>query len=178
MAEKARVHSIQALTDFRPALVKFQEEVSTALMSAEADAGRMVLRLRTQMQPYWKKQIRVRTDELQRAKSKLIAKQAAKPGESRSTVDERKAVEKAKRRVQEAEEKHEATRRWIRRLEKEQAKYSGGVQALKSFVAAEVPRGLAELDRMIRALEAYTQLAAPRAPVDEPGRGRAGKDDA
>lgn len=173
MAERARVHAIESIAEFRPALVKFQEEVSTALMSAESDAGRTVLRLRSHWLPYWKKQIRVRNDELQRAKSKLIAKEASKPGEARSTVDERKAMEKAKRRVQEAEAKYANTSRWIRKLEKEQVKFSGGVQPLKTFVGMEIPRGITEIDRVLKALEAYAQLAAParsEAPSDRKGK--------
>ena len=92
MAERARVHAIEAVSGFRPALVQFVEECRSALVSAEADAGRTASRIRADRYPYWKKQIRVRQDELKRAKTELIMKQAMKdPDEARSTVEERKA---------------------------------------------------------------------------------------
>ena len=169
MGNKARVHAIEAVADLKPAMIKFQEECSAALMGAESDAGRMELRLRTERLPYWKKQIRVRQDELLRAKSELIAKQATKDGDQRSSVEERKAVEKAKRRVEEAQQKYETTRGWLRRLEQEAIKYQSGVQPLKTFLSTEAVRSIAELERMVAALEAYAALTAKPAEGGKKG---------
>lgn len=165
MAERARVHAIDALTRFRPALVNFVDECRTALVSAEADAGRAISRIRSERYPYWKKQIRVRQDILNRAKTELVMKQAMRePDEARSTVEERKAVERAKRAVQEAEQKTLACQQWIRRLEKEQSKFRAAISSLRRAIDADMPRAIAELDRMATALEEYTKLGGRRPP--------------
>lgn len=175
MAEKARVHAIDALTRFRPALVNFVDECRTALMSAESDSGRAISRIRSDRYPYWKKQIRVRQDELNRAKTELAMKQAMRePDEARSTVDERKAVEKARRRVAEAEEKTRTCQRWIRELEREQTKFQAQVSALRRVLDLDMPRAIAELDRMATALEGYTKLRGPK-PAARPRGGSAAK---
>lgn len=171
MAQRARVHAIEAVSGFRPALVKFAEECRAALVSAEADAGRTVSRIRADRYPYWKKQIRVRQDELQRAKTELIMKQAMRePDEARSSVEERKAVDRARRRVAEAEEKTKTCTRWMRLLEKEQTKFRSEISALKRVIDMEMPRAIAELDRMAVALEEYTKLGKAR-PAGKPGAG-------
>ena len=147
MADRARVHSIDVLEKFRPALVKFVDECSAAIVSAEADAGRAVMRIRGERLPYWKKQIRVRQDEFTRAKSELAMKQVMKDGDdARADADQRKLVEKARRRVTEAEDKYAKCRSWARRLEKEQSTFSAQVGALKRVLETEMPRAIAELE--------------------------------
>jgi hypothetical protein len=164
MADRARVHSIDALGKFRPALVTFVDECSAALVSAEADAGRAVMRIRGEREPHWKRQIRVRQDELNQAKRELSMKQIMKDGDdARPDADQRKLVEKAKRRVAVAEEKHRLCKRWARKLEKEQSNFHAQVGALRRVLDMEMPRALAELDRMAQALEDYTKLKAPGA---------------
>ncbi|MAY75035.1 MAG: hypothetical protein CMJ31_10035 [Phycisphaerae bacterium] len=166
MADKARVHAIESLRGFRPALVEFSEACNAALTSAEADAGRVLQRLRSERLPYWKKQIRVRHDEVQRARSEISIKAVVRE-DARATVDDRKALEKAQRRLKEAESKYEETRRWIRVLDKEQTKFSGAVQSLKSAVSADLPRAVAELDRLAGSLEEYAAIGSKRRKTSE-----------
>ena len=162
MADRARVHSIDALQKCRPALVTFIEACSAALVSAEADAGRAVMRIRGEREPHWKRQIRVRQDELNQAKKELAMKQLMKDGDdARPDADQRKIVEKARRRVAVAEEKHRLCKQWSRKLEKEQSNFHAQVGALRRVLEMDMPRALAELDRMAQALEDYTKLNAP-----------------
>ncbi len=169
MADRARIHSIDALQRFRPSLVTFVEECTAALVSAEADAGRVVMRIRGERLPYWKKQIRVRQDELNRAKTELAMKQIMKePDDARADADQRKLVEKARRRVAVAEEKYAKCQRWARQLEKEATNFRAQVGALKRVLEMEMPRAIAELDRMSLALEDYTKLGAGKRPAGKP----------
>lgn len=164
VADKARVHAVESLRDLKPALVSFAEDVAVALTSAEADATRAAMRLRSERLPYWKKEVRVREEALTRAKTEMSMKKIMRDGEDRTSVDDRKAVDKAKARVEEARAKLETTMRWVRELDKEATRFSGQVQPLKSFVAAEMPRAIAELERLTGALEAYVAIGAKPAP--------------
>jgi len=173
MADRARVTSIEAIEAFRPSLIRFTEETATALTSAESDAGRTALWLRGEMLPYWKKQVRIRQEDLTRAKSKLTIRQAEKEGEARSTVDEVKAVERAKRRLAEAEDKFARTRQWARRLEKAQDDFRGAIGSFKTILDYEMPKALASLDYSIGKLDDYTKVRrAPAGSAPEPGQGR------
>jgi hypothetical protein len=174
MGGKAKVYAVGALRDLRPALVKFEESCRVALLSAESDATRVLMRLRSDRLPYWTRQIREREEELTRVKSEISMKQVMRGPEHRATVDDRKAADKARARVAEAREKLDTTHRWIRVLEKEANAFSGAVQPLKGAVAAELPRAIAELDRMASALEAYLAIGAKRkAAPGSPGDGSA-----
>lgn len=162
MADRARVHSVEVLARFRPALVKFVDECQAAIVSAEADAGRAVMRIRNDRLPHWKKQIRVREDELNTAKRELAMKKIMRDADdARADVDQVKAVEKAKRRVAEAQEKTRLCMQWARKLDKEQSNFRGQVGALKRVLEMDMPRALEELDRMSLALEDYTKLGSP-----------------
>lgn len=168
MAKRAKVYAVDALTRFRPALIKFVDECSAALVSAEADSGRVVMRIRGERYPYWKKQIRVRQDELVRAKSELAMKKVMRDADdARSDVDQVKAVERAQRRVAEAEEKTRLCKEWARKLEKEQNNFRGQVGALRRILESDMPIAIAELDRMVAALEDYLKTGGPR-PAGKP----------
>ncbi|RMH27097.1 MAG: hypothetical protein D6692_08180 [Planctomycetota bacterium] len=154
MAESARVTSIEALTEFRPALIRFGEEAQAALVSVGSNAAMLVETLRRERLPHWKREIRIRSEEAVRANTKLIQQTASES--PRPSVDARKAYELAKRRVKEAEDKYEHTQRSIRALEKEIEQYRTAIQPMASIVRASVPKAVARIDRSVAALDAYT----------------------
>ncbi len=166
MAERrgaARVTSIDAPARFRPALVKFIEEARSAIGSCQSDAGRALEWIRREQTPYWRREVRVRTDALTKAKSEVIRK-ASTPtptGAPPSTVEERKAAAKAQRALEEAQERLENCQAQERRLQRAIEEYKGGVQELASLLAADLDEAVHTLDRMTAALEAYVTLAPP-----------------
>jgi len=163
MAKRAKVYAVDALKRFRPALIAFIDECTVALVSAEADVGRVVMHIRNNRYPYWKKQIRVRQDEFVRAKSELAMKKIMHdPDDARSDVDQVKAVEKARRRVAEAEEKTLLCKQWARKLEQEQSNFQGQASALRRILETDTPHAIAELDRMAGALEDYLKMGPAR----------------
>jgi len=162
MSQGARVTSIAALREFRPALIKFVEEARAALLAAESDAIRTIEWLRRDMAPFWKREIRRRQDDVVRAKTDLINKQRSATGDPRSAVEERKALERAQRRLEEAHAKVEHTRHWIRQLEKEHMAYKGAAQGLAGQLVTLEERALHDLDRMAEALEQYVALSVPK----------------
>jgi len=156
MCAKVRVTNTQALVDFRPSLIQFKEDVERALTSPGSDAMRVLSWLQGDRLSHWKREIRVRSEAAVVAKSKLT--QQISSSQPRPSVDARKEYEKAKRRVHEAEEKLESTKRAINKLRKEIDYYRGAVQAMASVARADMPRALGRLDGQIRALDEYTQL--------------------
>lgn len=163
MNTTARVESIDALRDLRAAVLKFVEQVRVALDEAGSQARRAQTWVQRDQAVYWQAQIRRRQDEMNRARLALLAKQAQKApdGGGPSCVEERKALELARRRLEQANQKAAAVRQWIPRLEREVHGYMAVTSGLGRMVDLEGPRVAAQLDGMIDALERYLALSPP-----------------
>lgn len=171
MTQGAKVESIDSLKVFRVALIKFAETANIALGDAESEVQRVQMWLENEQQSYWQQQIRKRTEILGRAKEALRMKKVFKDasGSRQSYIDEEKAVQKATRDLQEAEQKLIAVKQWARKFQKEAAAYKGSVQRLSTFVLSDIPVAVSKLDRMAAALQAYVQLIAPTIEIPIPG---------
>lgn len=156
MCAKARVTNTQSLADFRPAIIRFKEDVERALTSPGSDAMRVLSWLQGDRLSHWKREIRVRSEAAVVAKSKLTQQVASQ--QPRPSVDARKEYERAKRRVREAEEKLESTKRAINKLRKEIDYYRGAIQPMASVARADMQTALGRLDGQIRALDDYTRV--------------------
>lgn len=156
MCAKARVTDTQALADFRPSIIQFKEDVERALTSPGSDAMRVLSWLQGERMSHWKREIRVRSEAAVVAKSKLT--QQVSSQQPRPSVDARKEYERAKRRVREAEEKLDSTKRAINRLRKEIDYYRGAIQPMASVARADMQTALGRLDGQIRALDEYTRV--------------------
>ncbi len=163
MSEQARVDSVERLKEFRIQLCRHAEMIQTAMSEAEQDIHRTRNWLHQDQQIYWKSEFRKRTELYHRAKLILKQRQNEKTplGGRYSCVDEKKAADAAKRRLEEAEQKIANVRRWLRQLDKEADEYKAVVQKLGRYIEADVPRSLARLDQMIAALEAYFSVGVP-----------------
>jgi len=164
MSEVARVESVDALKEFRVYLIKFAETANGALGDAESEVQRMQMWLENDQMSHWTSQLRKRTEAVSRAKEALRMKKVFKDatGGRASYVDEEKALAKATRALEEAEQKMAATKAWARKFPKEAAAFKGSIQRMSTFVLADVPVATAKLDRMTAALKAYLAFAAPQ----------------
>lgn len=162
MSQAARVESIERLKDLRVALCLFAESARTGLLEADSEIQRVGLWLKNEQLRYWKSQIVSRSELLTRAKIALNQKKLTKTplGGHYSCVDEEKALQLARRRLEEAETKLANVQKWNRRLDEEVFEYKGQVQALGRMVDSELPTAIARLDRMIESLESYVSLKA------------------
>lgn len=174
MASPARVTSIEALRRFSGALVRFEEEAGMALAQADTEALRTIDWLKGDRLAYWKAEKTRREEALKTARSQLSRAQTMTSELSpKSFVDQKKAVERAKRAVEEAEQKQAATRRWIRELSKEYMMYKGRVQPLATDLSARIPAARHTLEQMATRLDEYTQIEAPTSQ-SQPATGQVG----
>lgn len=158
MEGAARITSVDALSAARAAFVKFKAEATAALIESEAELQRTLLWLRHDQTAYWQRQIRSRQELLTRAKTDLYRKQVAQDRDIRIGVDQKKAVEKAKRDLDAAEQKLAAVRRWIGILDKELVLYRGECQGLSTMLEGGMPEAIARVDAMMDAVAAYMSV--------------------
>src|SRR5438552_7805584 len=147
---EARVESVDAIKSFRRAWLKFAETANVALTEAEADAVGTLRWLETEQRTWWQNQVRKSTDLVSRCEEALRHKKIFKDASGRtpSAVDEEKALAKAKRMKEIAEEKLGNVRKYAPRLTREIALYKGQAQRLATFVADDIPTAAAKLDKI------------------------------
>jgi hypothetical protein len=160
MSNGAEVGSIDAVRQFRAALVTFAEEAREALGSYEMEVGRALQWLLESQPQYWKQQVRICEDRVTEAKIELERCRASKlpGGETPSCMEEKKSLERARQRWQYVQDKIAATRKWGYVAQREESEYSGRASQLSTLFDAEVPRALAMLERALASLEAYTRV--------------------
>jgi len=167
----AEITSFAVLHDWYAALAAFRTEAQDALTMLALSLQRAADWLGEQQQ-YWQRQIRICEEEVTQAKTELRNRQCPDFHGNRpdSTVQE-KNLRKAQARLEFAEERMAAVRRWMVQLPKEIcAAYDGPAGRLAFFLEGELPSGLAQLDRQMTALEQYANLQAPVAVAVEPAK--------
>lgn len=167
---EAKVESIEAIANFKRALFKFAEAANAALTDAEADMVGVHRWLEHEQRVYWQNNVRKATELVARCEDALRQKRIFKDSSGRtpSAVDEEKALAKARRMKEHAEQRLENVKRYTPRLQREIMLYKGQVTRLATFVAADIPAAAAKLDKMVAALDAYVNLAGVDASVQSP----------
>jgi hypothetical protein len=161
MSDSAKVSSLDAIRDFRVALMSFAEEATVALSEATSDAQRSVWYITTDCKAHWQRELKKRNEKLNQAKAELFKKQMESNDTRTSAVVERKNVAKWEAAVNQAEEKLRAIKRWTTELERQFMLFKAGVQGISNIVAGDLPNATARMQRMILALEQYIQMQAP-----------------
>jgi hypothetical protein len=160
MSNTARVDSIDALRQFRVALIKFAEEANVALGSAESEMQRTMGWLEREQLSHWQFQIRKRQEALGRAQEALRMKKLFPDASGRTPtpIEEEKAVRRCKAAIEEAEQKLSNVKKYTRVLQREIMNYKGGVQRFSTLIGSEVPVAISRLDKMAGMLERYVAL--------------------
>jgi hypothetical protein len=161
MTQAAHVTSIDALEEFRTALLKFGNEAQAALCAAELEIRRTLDGLDQQLRR-WQTELRVRQEEVVRAKAELSRRKwGHRDGGGPGTTDQEIALAKAQERLREAETKIETIRRWQRLLPREVHEYEGPARVLAAWLEANLRHTTAILESKIATLEAYAALLPP-----------------
>jgi len=172
MSESAHVESLDALKEFKAALITFGVDAQDALAAAESQIQRVLDGLE-QQRKHWLAEVRQRQEELTRAKAVLVQKRWGHPdGRGPGITDAELAVRHAEQRLREAEAKVETVKRWLLHLPREIGEYQGPARRLGGWIDADLKIGVALLDRRLGALEAYLTPSSP--PPGEPAASAAG----
>lgn len=157
MGEQVKVADVETIERFRAQLIQAAETFGLALEEAEGDIERTMAWLETDRPDTWRRQIRKAQDKVVECKSALFRKQEIKatPEARPSVVDERKALERAQRRLEFCEEKLRSTKRWSTELPRQMVVFKGALSGMHVMIDRDVPRINAMLKRMTEHLEEY-----------------------
>jgi hypothetical protein len=159
MGVSARLHSAQALQDFRGNLAEFRLEVIEALAAADAGLQQLFDWLE-QQRKHWGHEAQKRSEVVMRARRELEERRHTHARDHRGCTDQEQAYRKARQRLQEAEDKGQRCRFWLRLLPQHQVEYDGPARMLAGMMETEVVRALALLRQKLDLLQEYTQVQA------------------
>ncbi len=166
MAKSARVLNVEDVDSLAAALVRFAEEAQAALADLDLELRRASQWIEQDRPRYWEAQVRRGWEELARARreleqARLIHRVDEVPS---SCIEQKKALQRAQKRLDLAMEKQRLVRQWAYRTAKQAEEYRGKVGPLAEWLGTEYPRALAALRRMARALESYISQQAFATP--------------
>ncbi len=169
MSELARVHSIEAIRTFRDNLATFIEDARHGLDATDMEIRRSTNWLTQDMFQYWRGEIKRRNEEVSSARVALHRKQMMKMSAATAyDTEEKEALQKATRRLREAEMKSDLVKRWIPNWQHAVAEYQGHGRPMGDTLAGDLQKALILLQKMTDALDAYVAMAPPSAPASAP----------
>ena len=160
MNRQADVNSIDSIRRFRVALQQYGDTVQDIVATLQCELQRAVDWFEQDRMSFWPAEVRKANDHLVEALNQLEMKQlAVDRSDAPSCYDEKKAVERAKRRLRYAEERVQRTRHWLRIVKHEVDEFKGLMAKLGHLSESDVPRAAAALERMTQALDRYAKTS-------------------
>lgn len=163
MSRFARVTSIDVLQTTAIALHKFRGEAAAAIDDLNAEIRRALEWIHHDRKEYWTQQLR-RSNE-QMAEARLQWQQARVSrrieGHEPACIDEQRAFEKAKRRVEMVDEKVRAVQHWQRAIEQAIDELQPSRTQFTIWLDSDLPKAVAALNRMSESLGNYVSLGTP-----------------
>ena len=159
MAERAQVTSFEAVESFRADLIVFLTRARAVLEEASDDVLRTRLWVQNDQRRLWEGETRVRYRKLEEARAELFNAKLSQFQDS--TALQLMAVQRAERAAREAEAKLALLKKWDRDLENRTDPLVKQVTQLHGFLTIDMGRAVAYLVQVVKALEAYADVASP-----------------
>lgn len=161
----ANVRDIQAIRDFRAALIKFADQAESALQSLQTETNRALEWIEHDRPHYWTVQVRKAFDLVAATRTALNACQMRTvAGRRPSCIEEKQAYEKAKRRLQHCQEQVERIKRWNVKIYHDADEFRGRLAGLRRVLDHDLPQAQALLEKTATILESYADVERPPSP--------------
>lgn len=165
----ANVQSIEAIRDFRSSLIVFAQHVNESLESMKEQVFYAVDRIESESPRYWHQQELKSFDGISEARVQLETGKMRKQmdGFRPSLIEEKKALETAKKRLTYCQEKVRLVKATAVKVRHEADEFQGRMSQLERLVEYDLPKMVGLLDGMLKALEAYAEVSTK--DIDESG---------
>jgi len=158
VSHAANLTSIDSLGTLKATLQQFDAKVRDAIIQLNLSARRPLEWIEHDRSQYWPREVRKAIDAVSEARLTLARAQATTdPNDHRSCYEERKQLDKAKRRLELAESKVVAVRRWKLELRKEVEELEVQSAKLQNYLDSDLSQAILALARMADALDRYVQ---------------------
>ena len=157
MADSAKIKSVDALREFREALLTFIDDARNALTAVEMENRRITEWVNHTQKFYWINEVKRRREKMNEIRGELHRKKLAGGNETEA----KEAVRIANARLREAENKVEIVKKSAPLLQHAIDEYLGLARPLGDMLTGDLEKALAKLENMARALEAYLATSLP-----------------
>jgi hypothetical protein len=161
MAEKAQITSVEAIEAFRAKLIVYLGQARPVLDETAGELVRTRLWLQNEQRAFWEQELRRRERRLEEAKQELFNATISSIPTGTSALLQM-AAQRAQRAVHEAEAKLKVLKRWDNDLEDRAAPLMKQTEQLQAFLMTDMARAVAYLDQVLKALDAYRNVAPTR----------------
>ncbi|MEN6408067.1 MAG: hypothetical protein ABFC77_16555 [Thermoguttaceae bacterium] len=163
MGRAARVTSIDALDTLSVALQRFRDDAAMATEDVDVALRRVLEWIHHDRKDYWTQELRRSWEGVSQAKLQLQQARTSRKiaGREPSCIDEQRALDRAKRRLEIAEQKVKAVQHWANALDHAADEFQQSRTRFANWLDTDLTTALAALDRMSRSLESYVSLATP-----------------
>jgi len=170
MAIQARVTSTEAPETLRAALIVFITKARQNVDETSDAVRRTRSWLQNDQMTRWEGELRRRHKALDQAQAELRSAQFAGNRES-AVMTRQAAVNRAKQAIAEAEDKLRRVKKWNQNYDHTTDPVVKKLEGFRAIVDVDLPKAVAHLRNVQRALEAYADTEAPMAgsaPSTEP----------
>jgi hypothetical protein len=161
MDAQAKVTSLDALEAFRASLIRYLERGRRALDEVGGEVRRTRQWLDHDRRLFWESQHRLRAKQLAQAEQELYS--ARLSGLHDSNNFHQMAVQKARRRLEEAETKLRVLKQWRRAFDSRVEPLAKRLDGLQQIYALDLPRAVVALGETLKILEDYAGVRQPAA---------------
>ncbi len=156
MNQSANVTSIDGIRELRTSFLKFEEVSRDGLTMIALEVRRAIEWLEGDRRRYWPEQARRASQKVVEARNAL-ERCELKYGseEAPSCLEQKMALQRAKRRLSFCEDQIKVVKHWIRAVRQELNEFEGQAAKLNSILDSDIPHAVTTLERMLRALDKY-----------------------
>jgi hypothetical protein len=172
MPENAKVTSLEAIENFRARLLVYRDKAARVLDETSDEVTRARVWLESERPTFWQGQLRRLHRELEQAQQELFSAQLS--GLRDASYAQQAGVQKARRAIQDAEDKLKLVKQWQRQFDQRVESPARQVEKLRHLLGHDLGLAVAWLNEMTKTLDAYAELSPTgtsraKAPVTDPG---------
>jgi hypothetical protein len=168
MPERAKVTSLESIELFRARLIIYRDKAGRVLDEVGEDVIRTRIWLQTDRVTFWEGQIRRRQKELEMRQQELFSAQLS--GMRDASFVQQQAVQRARRSINEAEDKLRLVKQWSRQYDQRVEPLGKQVEKLRHNLIHDLGLAIAFLSEVTKTLAEYTEMSpvsmAPKPPPE------------
>ena len=166
MPENANVTSTEAIESFRASLIAYLSKMRPILEDGADEVSRTRQWLQMDRRIHWENQVRRRAKALEQAQQAVFSARLSNLRET--TTAEQTAVLRAKRSLNQAEEKLRVIKRWTLEFDNRVDPLVKQLESLRTLLANTLPKAAISLAQLVKTLDAYAGVASPGTAATAP----------
>lgn len=166
MATRAHITSLDAISDFRASLIVYLSKAGPALEEVSSEIVRTRVWLQGGQRTHWEGVHKRRARVLEEANAALFSSKLSNMREPSSA--EQLAVTRAKRSLDEVEEKIKILKRWDREFDNRVEPLTRKLEKMHGVLAEDLQEAVAYLSQVIATLDAYAGIIPPSSGEPQP----------